>query len=70
MAGAHFLVRDLAVEEIGVLRVDVLDLGGQSLLLGLEELFVLFPHDGLLVIEFSLLLLTSLLVLHLDPAKL
>jgi len=65
LARAHFLICDLTVEEVGVLGVDVLDLPLEALLLSLEEFLVLFPHDGLLVVEGSLLVLTVFLFGHL-----
>jgi len=66
LTGAHFLICDLTVEEIGVLGVDILDLPLEALLLSLEEFLVLFPHDGLLVVEGFLLGLTVLLLSHLS----
>lgn len=66
LTGAHFLICDLTVEEIGVLGVDILDLPLEALLLSLEEFLVLFPHDGLLVVEGFLLGLTVLLLGHLS----
>jgi len=66
VAGAHFLICDLTVKELGVLGVDVLDLVLESLLLSLEEFLVLFPHDGLLVVESLLLMLAILLFGHLS----
>ena len=66
MAGSHFLICDLTVKESSVLGVDFLDLSLESLLLSLEEFLVLFPHDGLLVVEGLLLVLTVLLLSHLS----
>jgi len=66
VAGSHFLISDLTVEEISVLGVNFLDLSLETLLLSLEELLVLSPHDGLLVVESSLLTLTVLLLGHLS----
>ena len=66
MAGAHFLICDLTVKESSVLSVDVLNLSLESLLLSLEEFLVLFPHDGLLVVESLLLVLAVLLLGHLS----
>jgi len=66
VAGSHFLISDLAVKEISVLGVNVLDFTVEAFFLSLEEFLVLLPHDGLLVVEGFLLTLAVLLLSHLS----
>lgn len=66
MGSTHFLICDLTVKELSVLGVDLLDLLLEALLLSLEELLVLSPHDGLLVVKSLLLYFAVLLLSHLS----